>query len=156
MQLFNVTEFISILSGTDESIDVEDWALHTNYMAPYHLKHKIIKNFWNVVKELNNDEKKRLLQFVTSTSRPPLNGFNNLQPQFTIQAVSLDSLGIGSAFKSAFSKKPTKDPLPSSATCFNTLKLPMYPNKKILREKLLQAIKEAKGFYLSYKKKTYF
>ena len=41
------------------------------------------------------------------------------------------------------------DRLPTSATCFNLLKLPNFKSKKILREKLLLAIRSASGFDLS-------
>jgi hypothetical protein len=39
--------------------------------------------------------------------------------------------------------------LPTAATCFNLLKLPNYHTKKVLREKLLYAMKSASGFDLS-------
>ena len=152
IKIFSVNEFIDILSGTDEEIDVDDWRKYTKYDPPYHAKHRIIKNFWNVVKSMSNEEKKQLLQFCTSNRRPPLMGFRNLSPEFKIQPVSTltdNSNPISSTFQSIFSKKPTKDPLPSSATCFNTLKLPMYTTKKILKAKLIKCIKEAKGFHLS-------
>ena len=154
IQMFSVSEFITVLSGTDQEIDVEDWREHTLYEAPYHRKHRIVKNFWSVVGAMSTEDKKQLLQFTTSNRRPPLCGFRNLQPQFKLQpvsAISSSSNPISSTFHSMFSKKPTKDPLPSSATCFNTLKLPMYATKKILRDKLLKCIKEAKGFHLTYK-----
>jgi len=152
IKIFSVNEFITVLSGTDDEIDVDDWRKYTKYDPPYHSKHRIIKNFWNVVKSMNSNEKKQLLQFTTSNRRPPLMGFKNLQPEFKIQPISTltqNSNPITSTIQSIFSKKPTKDPLPSSATCFNTLKLPMYTTKKILKDKLLKCIKEAKGFHLS-------
>ena len=152
ISIFSVDEFIKILSGTDTEIDVADWRKFTKYETPYHAKHRIIKNFWNVVDSMTSDQQKQLLQFATSNRRPPLMGFKNLTPPFTIQPVSALTASanpISSTFKSIFSKKPTKEPLPSSATCFNTLKLPMYATKKILKAKLLKTIKEAKGFHLS-------
>jgi len=39
--------------------------------------------------------------------------------------------------------------LPTSATCFNLLKLPNFKSKKVLKERLLYAIKSASGFDLS-------
>mmetsp|Transcript_22720 Transcript_22720/g.27976 ORF Transcript_22720/g.27976 Transcript_22720/m.27976 type:complete len:129 (+) Transcript_22720:1-387(+) len=94
--------------------------------------------------------KKKLLQFATSNSRPPINGFKDLNPKFTIRPIYIDvNVSVSSTFKSIFSKKPTKDPLPSSATCFNMLKLPMYSNKKIMKQKLYKCIQEAKGFHIA-------
>lgn len=39
--------------------------------------------------------------------------------------------------------------LPTASTCFNLLKLPNYPSKDILKEKLKQAIENNTGFELS-------
>ena len=39
--------------------------------------------------------------------------------------------------------------LPTAATCFNLLKLPNFKSKKVLREKLLLAIRSGSGFELS-------
>jgi len=152
VRVFDVAEFITVLSGTDSEIDVADWRAHTQYDAPYHKNHRIVKNLWAVVKAMTSEEKKQLLQFTTSNRRPPLQGFRNLQPPFKVQPVSASterSNAVSSTLQSLFSKKPTKDPLPSAATCFNTLKLPMYATKKILRQKLIKCIKEAKGFHLT-------
>ena len=43
----------------------------------------------------------------------------------------------------------SKDRLPSASTCFNLLKLPSYPKKSILKEKLKYAIQANCGFELS-------
>jgi len=40
-------------------------------------------------------------------------------------------------------------PLPSCMTCTNELKLPTYPTKKLMREKLLYSMAEGQGFGLS-------
>ena len=150
IRLFNVTEFITILSGEDSDINVQDWMLHTIYEKPYSKNSRVIKNFWNIVKNMDNKTKKKLLQFATSNSRPPINGFKDLNPKFTIRPIYIDvNVSVSSTFKSIFSKKPTKDPLPSSATCFNMLKLPMYSNKKIMKQKLYKCIQEAKGFHIA-------
>ena len=41
------------------------------------------------------------------------------------------------------------DRLPTAATCFNLLKLPNFKSKKVLKERLLYAIKSESGFDLS-------
>lgn len=41
-----------------------------------------------------------------------------------------------------------EDKLPIASVCFNTLKLPVYPNRQILKRKLLQAIEQATGYYI--------
>ena len=48
---------------------------HTNYAGGYDLTHPTISAFWQVVTGLSEDQKRALLKFVTSCSRPPLLGF---------------------------------------------------------------------------------
>lgn len=43
----------------------------------------------------------------------------------------------------------SQERLPTASTCVNLLKLPPYRSAKIIREKLLYAIKEVAGFDLS-------
>jgi ubiquitin-protein ligase E3 C len=68
---------------------------------------------------------------VTCNERPPILGFEALNPPFTIQKP----------------ESSNDDRLPEAATCFNTLRLPRYSKVKILKEKLLYAIMHNKGFY---------
>ena len=48
---------------------------HTNYSGGYELTHPTITAFWAVVEDLSEEQKRALLKFVTSCSRPPLLGF---------------------------------------------------------------------------------
>lgn len=41
----------------------------------YSANHPVIQIFWEVVESFTDDEKRKLLKFVTSCSRPPLLGF---------------------------------------------------------------------------------
>jgi ubiquitin-protein ligase E3 C len=91
--------------------------------------------FWNIVeKELTDDDKGKLLKFVTSCQRQPLMGFKNLNPPFTISKMDTD--------------RPDEK-LPTASTCFNILRLPGYSNAKVMKEKLLYAIHSNAGFELA-------
>ncbi|WUR02868.1 E3 ubiquitin-protein ligase [Vairimorpha necatrix] len=121
-----------------ENIDFKNWIANTKYVN-YYPAGKTIKWFWEVVKSFSDDEKKLLLQFVTGSSYLPGGGIKNIignnlyKTQFTISK------------KESFGDTL----LPSSSTCSNTLMLPEYSSKLILKEKLLWAIKESnKGFGL--------
>ena len=87
--------------------------------------------FWQVVSGFSELEKKQLLKFVTSCSRPPLLGFRQLHPPFRVIP------GVGD------------DRLPSASTCMNVLKLPRFSDNVIMKEKLLYAIFSETGFELS-------
>ncbi len=96
----------------------------------------MIKYFWEILEGFDNDERAEFLQFVTGSSKVPLEGFASLQ-------------GIGgiNKFKIAKVFETNFDRLPSAHTCTNQLDLPEYPSKEILSERLTFAIKEGKvGF----------
>lgn len=59
-------------------IDVEDWKKNTRlkHCAP---ETNIVKWFWRAVGEFDEERRARLLQFVTGSSRVPLQGFKVLQ-----------------------------------------------------------------------------
>lgn len=44
-------------------------------LGGYLADHPVIKIFWRVVENFTDEEKRKLLKFVTSCSRPPLLGF---------------------------------------------------------------------------------
>lgn len=59
-------------------IDINDWKSNTR------LKHctpdsNIVKWFWKAVESFDEERRARLLQFVTGSSRVPLQGFKALQ-----------------------------------------------------------------------------
>lgn len=129
VKMFNYAEFNYLLSGTG-TIDVRDWRAHSH---SHHGKHdKLMEDFWSIVSEFSEEEKSLLLKFVTSCERPSFLGFKDLQPPFTIRVTQE---GDGQ--------------LPVSHTCSNVLDLPAYSNKKVMREKLLYAIKAGAGFEMA-------
>lgn len=64
-------------SGLPE-IDIEDLRANTEYQG-YTAASPVVQWFWDVVRELDQEDKARLLQFVTGTSKVPLEGFKALQ-----------------------------------------------------------------------------
>ncbi|KAG8444723.1 hypothetical protein GDO86_009768 [Hymenochirus boettgeri] len=128
IQLFDEYELELLLSGMPE-IDVNDWMKNTEYTSGYEKEDKVIEWFWEVVQELTQEERVLLLQFATGSSRVPHGGFayimggSGLQ-NFTIAAVAY-----------------TQNLLPTSSTCINMLKLPEYPSKEILKDRLLVALR---------------
>uniref|UniRef100_A0AAX7VSB6 E3 ubiquitin-protein ligase n=1 Tax=Astatotilapia calliptera TaxID=8154 RepID=A0AAX7VSB6_ASTCA len=86
-----------------------------------------------LVKEVDNEVRLRLMQFVTGTCRLPLGGFAELMGSNGPQKFCIEKVG--------------KDTwLPRSHTCFNRLDLPPYKSYEQLKEKLLFAIEETEGF----------
>lgn len=48
------------------------------------MDHPTIARFWDVLAEFDETQRRQLLKFVTSCSRPPLLGFKNLHPPFCV------------------------------------------------------------------------
>lgn len=132
LRMFDQQEIQVLISGAQVPISLEDLKSFTNYSGGYSADHPVIKVFWRVVEGFTDEEKRKLLKFVTSCSRPPLLGFKELYPAFCIHHGGSDL-----------------ERLPTASTCMNLLKLPEFPDETLLRSKLLYAIECAAGFELS-------
>ena len=75
--IFDEQELELLISGLPE-IDVDDWRAHTDYHN-YTANSPQITWFWRTVRGMSNEERAKLLQFVTGTSKVPLNGFKDLE-----------------------------------------------------------------------------
>ncbi|XP_038659604.1 E3 ubiquitin-protein ligase Itchy-like [Scyliorhinus canicula] len=131
LQSFDAKELEVLLCGMQE-IDLNDWqrnAIYRNYTR----NSKQVIWFWQVVKEMDNEKRMRLLQFVTGTCRLPVGGFADL-------------MGSNGPQKFCVEKVGKENWLPRSHTCFNRLDLPPYKSFEQLKEKLLFAIEETEGF----------
>lgn len=77
INVFDERELELLIGGIAE-IDVDDWKKHTDYRG-YTESDEVIQNFWQTVRGWDGEQKSRLLQFTTGTSRIPVNGFKDLQ-----------------------------------------------------------------------------
>uniref|UniRef100_A0A803VYZ2 Ubiquitin-protein ligase E3C n=1 Tax=Ficedula albicollis TaxID=59894 RepID=A0A803VYZ2_FICAL len=132
LRMFDQQEIQVLTSGAQVPISLDDLKSFTNYSGGYTADHPVIKIFWRVVESFTDEEKRKLLKFVTSCSRPPLLGFKELYPAFCIHNGGSDL-----------------DRLPTASTCMNLLKLPEFYDENLMRSKLLYAIECAAGFELS-------
>ena len=134
IRLFNERELRELISGdTSGKIDVDDLRQHVNYSGGYTESSAAVLHFWAVLHdEFSDEERAALLQFVTSSSRAPLLGFRYLNPPLCIHQAGEDL-----------------ERLPTASTCMNLLKLPPYPDRRIMRDKLRYAIRQNTGFGLS-------
>ncbi|KAK9005222.1 hypothetical protein V6N11_042666 [Hibiscus sabdariffa] len=110
ISIFNDKELELLISGLPE-IDLDDLKANTEYTG-YTAASPVIQWFWDVVKAFSKEDMARLLQFVTGTSKVPLEGFKALQ-------------GISGPQKFQIHKAfGAPERLPSAHTCFNQLDLP--------------------------------
>ncbi|XP_030194776.1 E3 ubiquitin-protein ligase HECW2 [Gadus morhua] len=134
VSVFDARELELVIAGTAE-IDLADWRSNTEYRGGYHDNHIVIRWFWAAVERFNNEQRLRLLQFVTGTSSIPYEGFASLRGSNGPRRFCVEKWG-----------KITS--LPRAHTCFNRLDLPPYPSFSMLYEKLLTAVEETSTFGL--------
>lgn len=77
INMFNDHELELLISGLPE-IDVADLRANTEYTG-YTPAAKQVQWFWELVSELSKEDLALLVQFVTGTSKVPLEGFKALQ-----------------------------------------------------------------------------
>ncbi|OCL12385.1 HECT-domain-containing protein [Glonium stellatum] len=123
---------LELLIGGIADIDVDDWKKHTDYRG-YTESDEVIANFWKCIRSWDAEQKSRLLQFATGTSRIPVNGFKDLQGSDGPRRFTIEKAG-----------EPNQ--LPKSHTCFNRLDLPPYKTFEALNQKLTIAVEETVGF----------
>ncbi|XP_068107384.1 E3 ubiquitin-protein ligase NEDD4-like isoform X10 [Hyperolius riggenbachi] len=132
IKIFDENELELLMCGLGD-VDVNDWRQHTLYKNSYCPNHPVIQWFWKAVLLMDAEKRIRLLQFVTGTSRVPMNGFAELYGSNGPQLFTIEQWG-------------SPDKLPRAHTCFNRLDLPPYESFEDLREKLLMAVENAQGF----------
>lgn len=129
LTIFDYQELELLLCGLPH-IDLEDWMNNTLYTGVFSSEeNEVCQWFWETVHEMEEENKARLLQFVTGTSGVPPSGFATLQGndggihKFTIHGVPLEICLY-----------------PRAHTCFNRIDLPLFESKEQLKERVVVAI----------------
>ncbi|PIK36977.1 putative E3 ubiquitin-protein ligase SMURF2 [Apostichopus japonicus] len=135
LKTFDERELELLINGLGK-IDIEDWKSHIR------LKHcdaeaDIVKWFWRAVDSYDEEKRARLLQFVTGTSKVPLQGFKALQGSTGAPGPRLFTIN---------QIQGSTDLLPKAHTCFNRLDIPKYETYEKFLDKITCAIEETCGF----------
>merc|ERR1711988_769410 len=86
--MFSPPELQMLISGEAADMDLDDLRKHTQYYGGFHNSHRVVNWLWDLLeKEFTQEERGKFLKFVTSCSKPPLLGFANLEPPFSIRCV---------------------------------------------------------------------
>lgn len=131
--IFNEQELELLISGLPD-IDVDDWKNNSEYQN-YTASSPQIQWLWRAVRSFDKEERAKLLQFVTGTSKVPLNGFKELEGMNGFSRFNVHR-DYGS-----------KERLPSSHTCFNQLDLPEYESYDSLRSHLYTAMTAGSDYF---------
>ncbi|KAF6829938.1 E3 ubiquitin-protein ligase huwe1 [Colletotrichum plurivorum] len=133
ISIFNEQELELLISGLPD-IDVDDWKSNTEYHN-YTPSSQQIQWFWRAVRSFDKEERAKLLQFVTGTSKVPLNGFKELEGMNGVNRFNIHR------------DYGNKERLPSSHTCFNQLDLPEYESYETLRAQVMKAITAGSDYF---------
>lgn len=143
---------LELLIGGIADIDVEDWKKHTDYRG-YQEQDDVIQNFWKIVRTWDAEQKSRLLQFTTGTSRIPVNGFKDLQGSDGPRRFTVEKSGDPAALPKShtwyvfqFFLKNCIQIANMIVFSFNRLDLPPYKTHDALEHKLSIAVEETLGF----------
>jgi hypothetical protein len=90
---------------------------------------KVVEWFWLTVYEFDTETLANFLFFLTGSFKVPYGGFKE-------HPIVLNKVSV-------------KDHLPVAHTCFNTLDLPDYTDRKTLASRLRLSISEGRGFNVS-------
>jgi hypothetical protein len=136
LSVFDFQELELLLHGLP-NIDMDDWARNTDYTGEFanQPNHKVVGWFWEVVRSFEQEQKAKLLQFVTGTSGVPIQGFGCLQGN------------DGSVRRFTLHGDKNVKVFPRAHTCFNRIDMPIYKSKAELQKYLVMAISmESTGF----------
>ena len=120
IQVLNWRQLEEMVCGKNK-LDIRDLKKHTKYDG-FNEKDDVIKWFWEWLEECNDHEQSLYLKFVSGRARLPKE--KNFNYEHVIVKNDYNS----------------NDALPQSATCFFTLKLPVYKDKETLTKKLKYSI----------------
>ncbi|KAG5421105.1 UFD4 [Candida metapsilosis] len=134
--IFSPQELVELFGNCEEdwSYDTLSSAIIANH--GYSKDSPEIKDLIDILIGLNLEEKRQFLQFLTGSPKLPIGGFKALRPELTVVR------------KRAEDGLKDDDYLPSVMTCANYLKIPKYSSKSVMKEKLMQAVKEGAGAFL--------
>ncbi|KAL0039317.1 hypothetical protein WJX79_003044 [Trebouxia sp. C0005] len=121
-----VDDFGRHLAGTLAPLDVDDWRRATVTTGFYHPAQQELDWFWQMVTDMDDDQRRQLLCFWTSMSTVPAGGFQELSSKLKLQTSSQG--------------------LPTSHTCFFQLNMPWYSSVQEMTAAFTRAMQESKGF----------
>lgn len=90
IKIFDFRELELLISGLP-TVDIQDLREHVIYKN-YSKQSKVIQWLWEVLEEFNNTEKAEFIQFVTGSSKVPVEGFKGLRGTNGVQKVELVKL----------------------------------------------------------------
>lgn len=82
LSIFTPEALKTVVEGIQE-INIEELERHARYEGGFSASHRVVRDFWHIVKRFPQEKKRRLLEFVTASDRVPVNGIASIM--FVIQ-----------------------------------------------------------------------
>ena len=130
LEMFYDDELDLLLRGTHGCWTVEELSECVNFSHGYSALCDQARWFLEILSELDDEQRRSFLQFVTGSPRLPPGGIAALSPKLTVVQRLNNKEGS------------SENDLPSVATCVNFLKLPKYGSKEVMKERLVIAFNE--------------
>merc|ERR1712110_1079547 len=70
-------------------VDLEDWKKHTTTSGKP-ANANVVVWFWEVLSEMDQTERAKVLSFSCGSGRLPANGFSSMRPQFSLRVIGLE------------------------------------------------------------------
>lgn len=134
LKLFSYDEIVTAICGSEPKLTIEDLRKYVKLEHGYDSNSPEITSLFEIISEMNADEQRLFVKFVTGSQRLPFGGLEFLKPPLTI-ARRVDATAM------------EDECLPSVMTCTNYFKLPAYSSKEIMKTKILQAIYECQDTF---------
>jgi E3 ubiquitin-protein ligase TRIP12 len=134
LDIFDAEEAARLIGGQVQTFDAAEFFQNAD-LRGYKAADSQIEDLIAVLAELPDADKRKFISFVTGANNLPAGGLKALHPRLNIQKMTRDGC-------------QSDQLLPSSFVCANTLNLPPYSSRTILRSKLLLAITYGKDSFL--------
>ena len=92
LQLFSATELERLVCG-NPCLDLDGLQRGARYEGGYHGDHRVVQWLWQVIGELDGEERKLLLKFFTGSDRAPIGGLGNLRAIIQVRGGQRDQGG---------------------------------------------------------------
>lgn len=143
LSLFSASEFSTLFSGSLSPLEVAE--LRTNSTSHNFRKHdardmKLLNDFWKVLEDLDENERREAWRFVTGVNRLPSIGRG--------AGIELVAMGEWNDGDGDEGEKIVSKRLPTSSTCTNTIFLNRSGNYRSLKRDLELAVRGSRGFGL--------
>jgi HECT-domain (ubiquitin-transferase) len=139
-------ETLQFIAEGHHDFSIDELEEATLYEEGYDSDHPFIKAFWDIAKGYSKEKQAKLLEFVTASSRVPVNGVDALHFSIVRNGPDSDvSLAIF-RLRRHLAKLTLLQFIPRSQTCFGKLLIPEYSSMEKLREKMDIALEHSVGF----------